>query len=69
MSFRYKGYAEKLRPMVKDTISLLHSKIHEGRTILVEGANAAMLDIDFGKFRTNFEFSIFIFGIFKNNSS
>lgn len=35
--------------MVKDTIRLLHSKIEEGRSILVEGANAAMLDIDFGK--------------------
>lgn len=35
--------------MVKDTISLLHSKLKENRTILVEGANAAMLDIDFGK--------------------
>lgn len=41
-------YAEKLRPLVKDTITYLHNALKEGRSILVEGANAAMLDIDFG---------------------
>lgn len=45
---KYKEYAEKLRPLVKDTISYLHNALKEGRSILVEGANAAMLDIDFG---------------------
>lgn len=47
--FRYKLYAERLRPLVKDTISYLHQALKDGRSILVEGANAAMLDIDFGK--------------------
>lgn len=47
---RYKEYAEKIRPMVRDTVSYLHKAIAEGRRVLVEGANAAMLDIDFGKF-------------------
>lgn len=47
---RYKEYAEKLRPLVKDTISYLHNALKEGKSILVEGANAAMLDIDFGMY-------------------
>ena len=47
---RYKGFAERLRPMVIETISFLHSKMmKEAKHVLVEGANAAMLDIDFGK--------------------
>ncbi|KAM7359577.1 adenylosuccinate synthetase [Cochliomyia hominivorax] len=47
---RYKEYAEKLRPYVKDTICFLHTALRQGKTILVEGANAAMLDIDFGTY-------------------
>lgn len=34
--------------MVRDTVSLLHASLKEGKSVLVEGANAAMLDIDFG---------------------
>lgn len=45
---RYKEYAEKIRPLVKDTVSYLHKEISNGKKVLVEGANAAMLDIDFG---------------------
>lgn len=47
---RYKDYAEKLRPYVKDTTFYLHSALRNGKTVLVEGANAAMLDIDFGTY-------------------
>jgi len=47
---RYKEYVEKVRPYVKDTICFLHTAIREGKAILVEGANAAMLDIDFGTY-------------------
>ena len=46
---RYKAFAERLRPLVTETVSFLHSKLDEGKNVLVEGANAAMLDIDFGK--------------------
>jgi adenylosuccinate synthase len=45
----YKEYAAKIRPLVRDTVSYLHKGIQNGKKILVEGANAAMLDIDFGK--------------------
>lgn len=51
-------YAEKLRPLVRDTISYLHNALKEGRSILVEGANAAMLDIDFGMYAEKLELSI-----------
>lgn len=47
---RYREYAEKLRPMVKDTINYLYHALKNGRSVLVEGANAAMLDIDFGTY-------------------
>lgn len=43
-------FAEELRPMVQDTIVLLDQYLKNGSKILVEGANACMLDIDFGKF-------------------
>lgn len=34
--------------MVRDTVSLVHASLKDGKSVLVEGANAAMLDIDFG---------------------
>ncbi|XP_012285355.1 adenylosuccinate synthetase isoform X1 [Orussus abietinus] len=46
----YKGYAERIRPLVKETVCFLHKALKEGQKILVEGANAAMLDIDFGTY-------------------
>ncbi|XP_047994213.1 adenylosuccinate synthetase [Leguminivora glycinivorella] len=47
---QYREYAAKVRPLVKDTVAYLHRSLREGRKILVEGANAAMLDIDFGTY-------------------
>ena len=47
---KYKEYAEKIRPMVANTTVYLHKAAAEKKTILIEGANAAMLDIDFGKY-------------------
>lgn len=35
--------------MVVESVSFLHRMISEGKSVLVEGANAAMLDIDFGQ--------------------
>lgn len=54
---RYKEYAEVIRPLVVETVSFLHSALSEQKKVLIEGANAAMLDIDFGK---NFYFTVFI---------
>jgi len=47
---RYKNFAEEIRPLVIETVSFLHQNLKEGKHILVEGANAAMLDIDFGTY-------------------
>ena len=47
---RYKNFAEQIRPLVIESISFLHQNLREGKHILVEGANAAMLDIDFGNY-------------------
>lgn len=46
----YKGYAEYLRPFICDTVSLLHEAIDNKETILCEGAQATLLDIDFGSY-------------------
>jgi len=47
---RYKDYAVELRPMVEDTIVTLNKALSDGSKILIEGANASMLDIDFGTY-------------------
>jgi adenylosuccinate synthase len=39
---------EKLRPRVQDTTYLLHDRLREGKRLLFEGANAALLDVDHG---------------------
>lgn len=43
-------YADRIRPLVKETVNYLHRAVKEGKKILVEGANAALLDIDFGTY-------------------
>ena len=47
---RYKEFAEKLRPHVVDSIKYVHDAIDSGKRVLVEGANALMLDLDFGTY-------------------
>ncbi|HUB31374.1 MAG TPA: adenylosuccinate synthase [Bryobacteraceae bacterium] len=46
----YEVFAERLRPMVCDTAALLHDAIKAGQTVLFEGAQGAMLDIDHGTY-------------------
>ncbi|MBR3498610.1 MAG: adenylosuccinate synthase [Selenomonadaceae bacterium] len=46
----YESYAERLRPFVCDTISLLNAQVDAGKKILFEGAQATMLDIDYGTY-------------------
>ncbi|KDR10573.1 adenylosuccinate synthetase isoform X2 [Zootermopsis nevadensis] len=47
---RYKAFVERIRPYVVESVSYLHSALWSGQKVLVEGANAAMLDIDFGTY-------------------
>ena len=47
---QYKALAEQIRPLSCDTAHLLNSMIREGKSILFEGAQGTMLDIDFGTY-------------------
>lgn len=46
----YQKYAEILKPYVTDTISMLHQALEQDKTIVCEGAQATLLDIDFGSY-------------------
>ncbi len=41
---------EKIGPFIADTTLLLHERLHEGKKILIEGAQATMLDLDHGTY-------------------
>jgi adenylosuccinate synthase len=42
--------AERLKPYVIDSVTYIHRALAENKRVLVEGANAAMLDLDFGTY-------------------
>ena len=46
----YRGYADRLAPYVADTTPWLLQAVADGRAILFEGAQGALLDIDHGTF-------------------
>ncbi len=46
----YLGYAERLRPYVRDTNYSVYDYLNEGKSILFEGAQATMLDLDHGTY-------------------
>jgi adenylosuccinate synthase len=46
----YFGYTQRLRPHITDTQSMLHDALAAGRRILLEGAQGALLDVDFGTY-------------------
>ena len=45
-----KSYAEKLLPFIADTTEYLHKAITSGKSILFEGAQGSLLDLDHGTF-------------------
>ena len=47
---QYSALAEQIRPLACDTSLLLNNLIREGKSILFEGAQGTMLDIDFGTY-------------------
>ncbi len=47
---QYKQFAEQIRPLACDTSHLLNHMIRSGKSILFEGAQGTMLDIDFGTY-------------------
>ena len=46
----YFGYGLQLRPHITDTQAMLHEALFERKMILLEGAQGALLDIDFGTY-------------------
>ena len=49
-SFPPQLLAERLRPFVVDSVAYIHDALAAQKKVLVEGANALMLDIDFGTY-------------------
>ena len=47
---RYEEFAGRIRPMVRDTAAWLNRAILDGKTVLFEGAQGTMLDIDHGTY-------------------
>ena len=47
---QYLGYAERLRPLVGDVAQYVNRAMDEGRSVLFEGAQGTMLDIDHGTY-------------------
>jgi adenylosuccinate synthase len=43
-------YAERVRPMVADTALVLSAALDDGRTVLLEGGQATLLDVDHGTY-------------------
>jgi adenylosuccinate synthase len=46
----YERFADRLRPMVRDTARFLNEAIAAGKTVMFEGAQGTMLDIDHGTY-------------------
>ena len=46
----YQEYAKILKPYVCDTVKLLHQAVDKNEQIVCEGAQATLLDIDFGSY-------------------
>ena len=46
----YSEYAEQLKPFVCDTVTYLHKALEADKKVIVEGAQATLLDIDFGSY-------------------
>ncbi|ATD56117.1 adenylosuccinate synthase [Clostridium chauvoei] len=47
---QYLGFAEKLRPFVQDTSVRVYDEIKKDKTVLFEGAQGMLLDIDYGTY-------------------
>lgn len=47
---KYVSYGKELKKYVKDTTVIIHNLLEGGKTLLFEGAQGCMLDIDFGTY-------------------
>jgi adenylosuccinate synthase len=46
----YRDIAETVKPLITDTVDYINTAYENGKRILIEGANATMLDLDFGTY-------------------
>lgn len=46
----YLGYADALRPFVRDTGTMVYEAVAGGKKVLLEGAQGTLLDIDYGTY-------------------
>lgn len=46
----YLAFGERLKPYIRDTIHYLHGEMARGQSILFEGAQGSLLDVDFGTY-------------------
>lgn len=46
----YAAFAEMLKPYVCDVVTYLHKALEQDKKVIVEGAQATLLDIDFGSY-------------------
>jgi adenylosuccinate synthase len=46
----YISYANRIRPLVKNTVNFIHEALEKDKKIVVEGAQATLLDIDHGTY-------------------
>ncbi len=44
------GYADTLRPYIRETIGLVNEALDEGQMVMLEGAQGTLLDTDFGTY-------------------
>lgn len=47
---QYRAFADRIAPLVTDTCKLLNRSISEGKSVLFEGAQGTMLDVDHGTY-------------------
>jgi adenylosuccinate synthase len=50
LAARYERYAQRLRPYITDTSLLVDRALRDGKTVLLEGAHATLLDLDHGTY-------------------
>src|SRR5947208_11292878 len=50
LAARYEQLAQRLRPFIADTSLIVDRALREGKTVLLEGAHATLLDLDHGTY-------------------
>jgi adenylosuccinate synthase len=46
----YSDYGRRLAPFVRDTMAIVHESMDKGQTVLLEGAQGSLLDLDAGTY-------------------